>query len=77
MKNNTLAMLATISLAFSVATLLAYVDPLVCAGSQIQDLATCTNAAQQNLTAFAIFFGFGALTLIASAVRSRLSRKQK
>jgi hypothetical protein len=74
MKNNTLAMLATISLVFSVATLIGYVDPAVCAGSQIQDLETCTQEAANHLWAFAGFFGFGAVTLIAGTIRTKLAQ---
>lgn len=77
MKNNTLAMLATISLVFSLATLIGYVDPAVCAGSQIQDLATCTQEAKNHLLAFAGFFSFGAVTLAAGALRSRLRSKRE
>lgn len=76
MKNNTLAMLATISLVFSVATLIGYVDPAVCAGSQIQDLETCTQEAANHLWAFAGFFAFGAITLVVGALRSRFRLKR-
>lgn len=75
MKNNTLAMLATISLVFSVATLIGYVDPAVCAGSQIQDLETCQQEAASHLWVFAGFFSFGAITLIVGALKNKLLKK--
>lgn len=76
MKNNTLAMLATISLVFSVAVLIGYIDPAVCAGSGIQDLAACTQEANSHLLAFAGFFSFGAITLIAGAIRNKLNSRK-
>ena len=48
-KNNTLAMLATISLAVSVAILISYIDPTVCAGSGIQSLDTCTQLSNEHI----------------------------
>ena len=76
MKNNTLAMLATISLVFSLATLIGYVEPAVCAGSQIQDLATCTQASNEHLLMFGVFFSFGAITLLAGALKNKLRTKR-
>lgn len=76
MKNNTLAMLATISLVFSLATLIGYVEPEVCAGSQIQDLATCTQASNEHLIMFGVFFSFGAITLLGGAIRNKLRSKR-
>ncbi|MEN9603590.1 MAG: hypothetical protein RL545_279, partial [Actinomycetota bacterium] len=52
MKNNTLAMLATISLVLSVALLISYIDPAVCAGSGIQSLETCTQLAYEHIYGF-------------------------
>lgn len=72
MKNNTLAMLATISLVMSVAMLLSYIDPAVCAGSGLQDLETCTQVANERLIGVVVLFAFGAITLIGGAIRSRI-----
>jgi hypothetical protein len=77
MKNNTLAMLATISLVFSVAMLVGYIDPTVCAGSQIQDISTCNQAASEHIIGFACFFTFGAFTLIVGAIRSKFKFQKK
>jgi hypothetical protein len=74
-KNNTLAMLATISLALSFAILIGYIDPAVCAGSGIQDLEACTQAANEHLIAFAAFFAFGAITLSSGVIRNVIRRK--
>ena len=80
MKNNTLAMLATISLAVSVAILISYIDPAVCAGSGIQTLETCTQLANEHIWGFVGFFAFGIITLLGGAVRNKvmlkLSRKK-
>jgi hypothetical protein len=75
MKNNTLAMLATISLVLSVALLISYIDPTVCAGSQIQNLETCTQLANEHIWGFIGFFAFGALTLIGGSIRNRIRSK--
>ncbi|MFM5952649.1 MAG: hypothetical protein ACKOOE_08705 [Micrococcales bacterium] len=77
MKNNTLAMLATISVVFSFATLIGYIDPAVCAGSGIQSLDVCTLEANTHLIAFATFFSFGALTLLVGFLRSRSSKSDE
>lgn len=76
MKNNTLAMLATISLVFSVAVLIGYIDPAVCAGSGIQDLEACTQEANNHLIAFAGFFSFGAITLVFGAIKTKFLKKK-
>lgn len=72
MKNNTLAMLATISLVLSVAMLISYIDPAVCAGSGIQDSSTCSQAASEHIWGFIGFFAFGAITLVGGAIRNKL-----
>ena len=79
MKNNTLAMLATISLVLSVAMLISYIDPAVCAGSGIQDLSTCSQAASEHIWGFFGFFAFGLITLIGGAIRNkvRVNRERK
>ena len=74
MKNNTLAMLATISLAVSVAILISYIDPAVCAGSGIQTLDACTQLANEHIWGFVGFFAFGAITLVVGTIRARLKR---
>jgi hypothetical protein len=73
-KNNTLAMLATISLAVSVAILISYIDPTVCAGSGIQSLEACTQLANEHIWGFVGFFSFGAITLFSGAVRNVIRR---
>lgn len=74
MKNNTLAMLATISLAVSVAILISYIDPAVCVGSGIENLETCTQLANEHIWGFVGFFSFGAITLLVGTIRNRIKR---
>lgn len=77
MKNNTSAMLATISLALGVASLISYIDPAVCAGSQIESIENCTQAANQHILGSIGFFTLGAGTLIAGTIRSRIQAKAR
>ena len=74
MKNNTLAMLATISLAVSLALLISYIDPAVCAGSGIQSLETCTQLANEHIWGFVGFFAFGVVTIVVGTLRNRSKR---
>jgi hypothetical protein len=77
MKNNTLAMLATISLVMSVAMLISYISPQVCAENGHTDLQTCTQVANERLLMIGGFFAFGAITLIGGAVRARIRDKRE
>ena len=77
MKNNTLAMLATISLVMSVAMLISYIDPAVCAGSGLQDLDTCPQVATERLIGVVVLFAFGSITLVGGAIRSRLRAQRE
>lgn len=70
MKNNTLAMFATISLVLSLGLLISYIDPAVCAGSQIADLSMCTQAASAHIWSAVCCFAFGVITLVGGTVRS-------
>ena len=76
MKNNTLAMLATISLVLSVALMISYIDPTVCAGSGIQSLETCTQLANEHIWGAAGTFAFGSITLVAGTIRNRIRSKR-
>ncbi len=77
MKNNTLAMLAIISLVISVGLVISYIDPAVCAGSQIEDLSTCSNTANQHIWGFLGFFLFGAITLVVGTIRNRIQLRRE
>ncbi len=78
MKNNTLAMIATISIVLGLATMIGYIDPAVCADSNADAFVSCNQAAAQHLWAFAGFTSFGVITLVMGTVRSRLlSRKNQ
>ena len=77
MKNNTLAMLATISIVLGLANLIGYIDPAVCKGRQSGAFITCEQAAAQHIGGFWIFSGIGAAVLIAGSVREALRRKRE
>ncbi len=77
MKNNTLAMLATISLVISVGLVISYIDPAVCAGSQIEDLKTCTNNANQHILGFVGFLSFGVITLVVGTIRNKIQLRRE
>ena len=76
MKNNTLAMVATVALALAVAALISYIDPTVCIGSGIQTLESCTQTANEHIYAFLGFGSFGAITLILGTIRGGLNAKR-
>jgi hypothetical protein len=71
-KNNTLAMIATISIVLGLATMIGYLDPAVCADSNADAFVSCTEASSQHLWAFAGFTTFGVITLIVGTIRGRL-----
>ena len=77
MKNNSLAMIATVSLALSLASMIGYIDPAVCEASQSQGFITCKEAADQHIWAAVGFASFGVVTLITGTVRNRLRAKRK
>jgi hypothetical protein len=76
MKNNTLAMIATVSLVLGLASLISYIDPTVCAGSQIQSLEACTQLANEHVLGVVGFFSFGAITLLVGTIRNRIRAKK-
>jgi hypothetical protein len=78
MKNNSLAMLATVSIVLGLASMIGYIDPAVCAGNQDQVFITCQQAADQHIAGFIGFTAFGLVTLIFGTIRSRIrSRTEK
>lgn len=72
MKNNNLAMIATISLALGIGSLVGYIDPAVCAGSPSDGFVTCAEAASQHIWGFVGFTAFGIVTLVVGTVRARV-----
>ena len=74
MKNNSLAMLATISIVAALASMIGYIDPAVCEGLNSGGFVTCEQAAQQHIWAFWGFGGFGVLVLVAGTIRARRNR---
>ncbi|MFM6962920.1 MAG: hypothetical protein ACKOWJ_01435 [Micrococcales bacterium] len=77
MKNNSLAMVATISLALGLASMIGYIDPAVCEKSPSQGFITCTEAANQHIWAAIGFASFGVITLVLGTIRSRTRMKRK
>lgn len=77
MKNNTLAMFATISLVVSLGLLISYVDPAVCAGSQLADISMCTQSASAHIWGIVGSLAFGVITLVGGTIRARLLAKRE
>lgn len=77
MKNNTLAMIATISIVLGLASIIGYIDPAVCPPSSGDVFITCEQAANQHLAGFIGFTVFGAVTLIVGTIRYRLSSRRR
>ena len=77
MKNNSLAMVATISLALGLASMIGYIDPAVCANSPSEGFVTCEQAAAQHIWGAVGFASFGLVTLVIGTVRARLRAKKE
>ena len=77
MKNNSLAMIATISLALSLASMIGYIDPAVCEASQSEGFITCKEVADQHIAVAVGFASFGIVTLVLGTIRSRIRAKRK
>lgn len=77
MKNNTLAMIATVALVLGPASMIGYIDPAVCNGLKASEFVSCEVAAAQHLWAFAGFTIFGAGTLLFSFLRNKKQRASK
>lgn len=71
MKNNSLAMLATISLVMGLASIIGYVEPSACVLSGPEAFASCEEIANQRIWGFVGFTSFGVLTLLFGALRNR------
>jgi hypothetical protein len=75
MKNNTLAMVATIAIALSIASLIGYVEPTACTVVPPEGFPTCEETASQRLWTAGGLFAFGALTLLFGTLRSKRKAK--
>jgi hypothetical protein len=75
-KNNNLAMIATISLALGIASMVGYIDPAVCAGSPSDGFITCAEAASQHLWGFVGFSAFALVTLVVGTIRARIRARR-
>ena len=71
MKNNSLAMVALISLVLGIASLVGYIDPAVCGELPSNGFITCEQAAAQHLWGFWGFTAFGAVTLLGGTLLSK------
>lgn len=76
MKNNTLAMLATISIVLGLASLIGYIDPAVCEGRQSGTFITCEQAAAQHIAGFWGFSAFGIAVLSFGTIRAAVGRRR-
>ena len=74
MKNNSLAMLATIALVAALASMIGYIDPAVCDGIKSDGFVTCEQAAQQHIWGFWGFLGFGVLVLAGGAIKAHFAK---
>jgi hypothetical protein len=75
MKNNSLAMLATISLVLGLASLIGYIDPAVCTVEQSASFMTCEQAAAQHIWGFWGFTAFGIVTLVGGRIRNAMKEQ--
>jgi hypothetical protein len=75
MKNNTLAMIATIALVLGPASLIGYIDPAVCKGLPTSEFISCDAAAAQHIWGFWGFTIFGAATLLIGYLRNKKKAK--
>jgi hypothetical protein len=71
MKNNSLAMLATISIAMGLASIIGYVEPSACVVSSADAFQSCEEVANQHIWGFVGFTSFGVLTFLFGLIRSR------
>ena len=76
MKNNTLAMLATIALVAAFASMIGYIDPATCTVENKDAFLTCEEAANQHIYAFWGFAGFSAVVLLSDLVRRLIARRK-
>ena len=70
-KNNSLAMLATIAIVLSLAALIGYVEPSACTVPAAEGLPTCEESAAARLWASGGLFTFGVVTLLIGTIRNR------
>ena len=77
MKNNTLAMLATIALVAAFASMIGYIDPATCTVENKDAFLTCEEAANQHIYAFWGFAGFSAVVLLSDLVRRVIKKRRK
>lgn len=71
MKNNSLAMVAVISIVLGIASMIGYIDPAVCAELPSNGFITCQQAADQHILGFVGFTGFGVITLVVGTLLAR------
>ncbi len=74
MKNNSLAMVATISLVVAIGSLIGYIEPSDCTVSNPDAFMTCEEAAAQHIWVFWIFGVFGVVTLFGPRLVRRFAK---
>lgn len=77
MKNNSLAMLATIGAVLSLASLIGYIDPAVCVVEPAANFATCESVAHQTLTMSGALALISALAFVGYLLQVRRARLAK
>ena len=76
MQNNSMAMLALISLVAAPASLVGYIDPATCTVQSSDVFISCQQAADQHIWACVLFAVFGIGTFAISFIRRKLQAKR-
>ena len=77
MKNNSLAMVATISLVVALGSLIGYIDPATCTVDNPDAFMTCEEAANQHITVAWLFGVFGVVTLFGPKMVRAINTRSK
>jgi hypothetical protein len=75
MKNNSLAMIATIAAVGALASLTGYIDPAICGRPQENSWMSCEVVANQTLTAFWACFAVAAASLTGYLLQLRKANR--
>ena len=70
-KNNSMAMLATVSLVGALASLIGFFDPSTCIDNQVEGWTSCKSIAEQRELGSWLLLGFSALGFGVSVTRRK------
>ena len=74
-KNNSMAMLATITLVGVIASIIGLFDPATCVQVQADDWTSCANIARDREIGFWVLLAFSVIGFSVSIVRNRKQKK--